>query len=98
MIGIFKIRQRRIAAAATVLALSGASAMGFGFVNGNLLWTSADCGGGVHLVDGDYSISATIGQANAVVLIDGDYMLIGGFVQTDDAFPKNAVQGSWRLY
>lgn len=53
--------------------------LGTGSTSYDLSWWTVDSGGYTFSTDGDYSLSGIIGQADAGVLIDSDYTLVGGF-------------------
>lgn len=44
----------------------------------DLSWWTVDGGGYTFSTGGDYTLGGTIGQADAGVLLDGDYTLVGG--------------------
>ena len=56
--------------------LSGAAAAGV--LSYSLDWWTVDGGGGT-ATGGDYTLSGTVGQADANVLTGGEYTLSGGF-------------------
>jgi hypothetical protein len=58
-------------AAASALAQSGGEY--------DLTWSSVDGGGEMFSTGGDYSLSGTVGQPDAGLLVGGEYSLGGGF-------------------
>lgn len=54
-------------------------------------WHSVDAGGGVSSAAGGYSLFGTMGQPDAGVLTEGDYVLKGGFLPAPP--PPPAVAG-----
>ena len=45
----------------------------------DLNWYTVGGGGSTSLSNGGYTLSGTVGQADAVELLGGDYTLVGGF-------------------
>jgi hypothetical protein len=58
------------------LPLASAAQSGGGY---DLSWSTIDGGGYTFSTGGGYELGGTIGQADAVVLSGGGYMLTGGF-------------------
>jgi len=64
---------------AVVLLLVGSSVLAQSGGGYDLTWNTVDGGGYTFSAGGNYSLSGTVGQADAGVLSGGFYTLVGGF-------------------